>query len=183
MLWLQLCTVYLTLFSYHVTYPFQNESTLYRCLNVKELLAQKKCDIWSLSDWNTTRTLNYLFRKWTLNHLAKPPNDWILLWVHIRMLHLTVWFYHVTHTFQVESTLYIYLNVKELLGRNRSNVSSLSNSNGTQNCNHLIRKQTLNHLHKLAKWLSRVVSTYLYSAYDCVFVSYHARLSEWIHSL
>ena len=31
--------------SYHVTYVFQSESTLCSCLTVKELLAQKRCDI------------------------------------------------------------------------------------------------------------------------------------------
>ena len=29
--------------SYHITYVFQNESTLYSCLNVKELLARTPC--------------------------------------------------------------------------------------------------------------------------------------------
>ena len=44
------CTVHLTGCSYHVTYAFQSESTISSCLNVKELLAQNKHDIWSLSD-------------------------------------------------------------------------------------------------------------------------------------
>ena len=37
---------------YHVTYAFQSESTLYSCLNVKELPARNSCDIWSLSGYN-----------------------------------------------------------------------------------------------------------------------------------
>ena len=65
---------------------------------------------------------------------------------------------------------YIYLNVNELLCRNRSDISILSNSNGTRTHNHLIRKRKLNYLAKLAKWLSCFVSTYLYGAYDYVFV-------------
>ena len=32
--------------------------------------------------------------------------------------------------------------------------------------NHLVHKRTLKHLAKLAKWLSCVVSTYLYGAFD-----------------
>ena len=32
--------MHLTVCSYHVTYAFQSESTLYSCLNVKELLAR-----------------------------------------------------------------------------------------------------------------------------------------------
>ena len=41
--------------SYHVTYAFQSESTLYSCLS----------DIWSWSDCNGTRTHNHLVRKQT----------------------------------------------------------------------------------------------------------------------
>ena len=35
----------LTVCSYHVTYAFQSESTLYSCLNVKELLARSRREI------------------------------------------------------------------------------------------------------------------------------------------
>ena len=42
--------VYLTVCSCHVTCVFQSESTLYSCLNVKELLAQSRHEIWTLSD-------------------------------------------------------------------------------------------------------------------------------------
>ena len=52
---------------YHVTYAFQSESTLYSCLNVKELLTRNRCDIWCLSDNNGIRT------KWALN-------DWVFLY-------------------------------------------------------------------------------------------------------
>ena len=34
-----------TVCSYHVTYAFESESTLYSCQNVKELLAQNRCEI------------------------------------------------------------------------------------------------------------------------------------------
>ena len=63
--------VSLTVCSCHVTYAFQSESTLYSCLNVKELLAQSRCKIWSLTDCNWTGTHNHLVRKQTLNHLTK----------------------------------------------------------------------------------------------------------------
>ena len=36
---------FITLCSYHVTYVFQSESTLYSCLNVRELLARNSGDI------------------------------------------------------------------------------------------------------------------------------------------
>ena len=37
--------LFLTVCSYHVTYAFQSESTLYNCLNVKEPLAQSMREI------------------------------------------------------------------------------------------------------------------------------------------
>ena len=33
---------FLTVCSYHVTYAYQSESTLFSCLNVKELLAERQ---------------------------------------------------------------------------------------------------------------------------------------------
>ena len=59
----------------------------------------------------------------------------------------------------------------------------LIDCNGIRTHNHLFRKRTLNHLAKLAKWLSYVVSTYLYGAFDCMLLSCHVRISEWIHTL
>ena len=60
----------LSVCSYHVTYAFQSESTLYSCLNVKEFLARSRREIGSLSDCNWTRTHNHLVHKQTLNHLV-----------------------------------------------------------------------------------------------------------------
>ena len=90
---------------------------------------------------------------------------------------------HVTYAFQSESTLYICLNVKELLARSRREIWSLSDCNWTRTHNHLVHKRTLNYLAKLAKWLSCVVSTYLYGAFNCMFLSCRVRVSEWIHTL
>ena len=95
------------------------------------------------------------------------------------LLHLrAVCSYHVTHTFQRKSALYSCLNIKELLARNRRDFWSLSECNGTRTHNHLICKRTLNHLAKLAQWLSCVVSTYLNGAFDCMFLSCHVRVLE-----
>ena len=69
--WVLTCTVHLAVYSCHVTYAFQSESTLYSCLDVKELLAWSWREIWCLSDCNWKRTNNHLGFKWTLNHLAK----------------------------------------------------------------------------------------------------------------
>ena len=62
-------------------------------------------------------------------------------------------------------------------------VASLSDCNGTRTHNHLVHKQTLNHLTKLAKWLSCVVSTFLYSAFDCMLLSCHVPVPGSIHTL
>ena len=71
-LWVLVCTVYLTVCSCHVTYTFQSESTLHICLNVKELLARNRHKIW-------IPTHNHLVHKRTLNHLAKLANLSIIL--------------------------------------------------------------------------------------------------------
>ena len=96
---------------------------------------------------------------------------------------VTICSYHFTYAFQSESTPYSCLNIKELLARNRRDVWSLSDYNGTRTQNHLVRKRTFNHLAKLAKWLSCVVNTYLYGVFDCMLLSCHVRVSEWIHFL
>ena len=44
-------------------------------------------------------------------------------------------------------------------------------------------KRTVNHLTKLAKWLSYAVSTYLLLAFDCMSLSCHSRDSESIFTL
>ena len=56
-------------------------------------------------------------------------------------------------------------------------------NNNTRTHNHLFHKRTLNYLAKLVKWLSCVVSTYLYGPFDCMFLSCHVHVSEWIHTL
>ena len=178
-----ICTVHLTACSYHVTYASQSESTLYIFQNVKELRARNKRDIWSLSDCNGTRTHNYLIHKRTFNHLAKLIKrfswvvstclygafDFIFLSCHVRV---SVWIY----------TLYLP-EFQELLARKKRDIWSLSDSNVSRTHNHLICKRTLNHLAKITKWLSWVVSAYLYGAFDLIFLSCHVRVSEWMYTI
>ena len=61
----------LTVCSCHVTYAFQSNSTLYSCLSFKKLLVRSRREIWSLSDFNLTRTQNHFVRKRTLNHFTQ----------------------------------------------------------------------------------------------------------------
>ena len=95
-------------------------------------------------------------------------NGWAVLWELIYLLHLTVCFYHVTYAFYSKSTLCSCLSAKELFARRRPDIWSLSDCNLIQTHNFLVRKRTLNHLAKLAKWFGCVVSTYLYGAFECV---------------
>ena len=86
-------------------------------------------------------------------------------------------------SFKVNLYSIVCLNVKELLARSRRYIWSLSEFNGIRTHNHLVRKRTLNHLAKLAKWLSCVVSTCLHGAFDCMLLSCHVRVSNWIYTL
>ena len=111
------------------------------------------------------------------------PNDWAVSWVLICKVHLTVCSCHLTYAFQSEYTLYCCVNVKELLAPSRREIWSLSDCNWTRIQKHLVCKRTLNHLVKMNKWLSCVLSTYLYDPFDCMFLSCYIRISKWIHSL
>ena len=70
----------------------------------------------------------------------------------------TVCCYHATYMFDSEPTLCSCVNVKEVLVRNRRDVWSLSGSRGIRTHNHLVGKQTLNHLDQL--WVNGWVSVY-----------------------
>ena len=67
--------------------------------------------------------------------------------------------------------------------------TSLSDWNWPRTHNHLVYKRTINHLAKGAKWLSCVVSTYLYGAFDCILLSFHVRvwpngqMAKWLRVL
>ena len=75
-----------------------------------------------------------------------------------RIMLLTVCSCHLTYEFQSEFILDSCLNVKELLARSSREIWRLSDCNWTRTQNHLVLKRTLNHLAKLAKWLSYVNS-------------------------
>ena len=60
---------------------------------------------------------------------------------------------------------------------------SSSGSSGIRTHNNLVGKRTLNDLAKLVfKWLSCIVSTYIYGELDCMLLSCDARVSEWIYT-
>ena len=180
-LWVLICTVHLTVCCCHVTYAFQSESKLYICLNIKELFPRNRHKIWSLNDSKGTWIHKQLVCKETLNLLAKLT-EWSSWIVSTYLYGAFICSCHVTDTFQSESTLYICLNVEEL-SQNRRDIWSLSYCKGTRAHNRLVSKQTLNQLTKRTIWLSWIVSTYLYGAFDCMFFSCDVLVSEWIHTL
>ena len=183
MFWVLFCTVHFNVYSCHATYAFQSESTLYICLNVKEFLPQSRCEIWRSSDCNWTRTQNHLVLKRTLNHLAKLAK-WLscVLSSYLYSAFDSIFLSCPVRISEWIQTLYLP-ECQELLARSRREIWRWSDCNWTQTQNHLVLKRTLNHLAKLAKWLNCVLSTYLHSAFDCMFLSCHVRVSWWIHTL
>ena len=92
-----------------------------------------------------------------------------------------IWLYVIIMSrtsFRVDAHSIVCLNVNKLPARSRRHIWSLSNSNEIRTRNHLVLKQTLNHLAKLAKCLSCVESTYLYGTFDCMLLSCRVRISE-----
>ena len=69
-LWVLIYTVHLTLLSYHITYAFHREFTVYSFLNVKKFFPENKHDIWISRNCNETLIHHHLLRKVTHNHLA-----------------------------------------------------------------------------------------------------------------
>ena len=96
-----------------------------------------------------------------------------MFWVLLCMVHLTVWYCHVTYAFRTKSTLYSSPNVEESLARSSREVWNLSDCNYTRSQNHLVGNPTMNYLDTLAKWLNCVLRNYLYDAFDCVFLTCH----------
>ena len=175
--------VHLTLCSFHVTYTLQIKSTLYICLNVKEILSRKRRHIWSLSDCNGTRFHNHSLRKRT-TILPNWPNHWAVLWVLCLSFNFVFLSFHVRISEWI-CTLYFpeWQDFEELLARNKPDIWSLCYCNGISSQSQLVCKHTRNYLAKLAKWFCSVLSTYLYSALDCMSFSCHVRIPVWLYSI
>ena len=88
--------------SYHVTYAFQSESTLYSCLNVKELLAQNRRNI-----WNLRKCLSKFHVLWSLQKLYC-----LIGWLREKRLILIIQFFR-GETNQVNDTSFMLCSVDE----------------------------------------------------------------------
>ena len=147
-LWVLFFTVHLTVCSYHDRYAFQSESTLFSCVDVKELLAWRRCEIWSLRDCNETQTHNQtntqLFSQ--TGQMIELCYEYLSLWC--------IWLYVLILSrmrFRVNSHSIVAWFSRNSLLENRCRIWSLSDCNGTWTHNDLVHKRTLNHLAKLAK--------------------------------
>ena len=116
-------------------------------LNVKEILARSRHQIWSLSDSKVIRTQNHLVRKRTLNHLAKLRLQTKWLWFEF-MLSFMVFILWVERFVNKTSVNVILIFVKK-----GSDIWNLSDCNEFWTKNHLTQKETLNYLAQLVKWL------------------------------
>ena len=67
------------------------------------------------------------------------------------MRRLTACSYHVKYAFQIQSTFYSCLNVKELFPQKKHDIWYLSYCNVTRTHNHLPDKQTPNYIAQQAK--------------------------------
>ena len=119
------------------------------------------------NDSNVIRTQKHLVCKRTLDYLAKLVK-WLSCVVSTYLYGAFDCIIMSRTSFRVNPHSIVCLNVKERLARSRRNIWSISDSNVIWTYNHLVRKRTLDHLPKLVKWLSCVVSTYLYGAFDCI---------------
>ena len=155
--------------------------TLARISTNSLLKAGAKSEIWVTASGLKLRITYFVNEHLTI--WTSWPNNWAAFWVLICTVHLTISSCHVTCTFQSESTLYNFLNIKDPFAQSIGEIWSLSYCNWTRIQNHLVCKGKLNHLAKPAKWLSCALSTYLHGAFDCMFLPCHVRVSEWIHIL
>ena len=178
--------MHLTVYYYHVTYGFQSESIFFSLPEYQGILYLKQVPYLKFklqqrhshpkppkTETNTqpfteTRQLIEL----CVNTYLYGTFDCMLLSCHVRV---SEWIWN-THSI-------VCLTINKLLCRSRRNIWSLSDSNKIETHDYLVRKRTRNYLAKLTKWLSCVVRTELSSGYDCMLLSYHRQVSEWIHTL
>ena len=162
---------------------FPSESTPQSCVNVTELLARSRHKIWSLSYTNWSRSKNLLIRKRTLNYLAKLTK--------LLSCFLTTYLYGIFDCMflscQVRISKWIHtLRLRECQETPCSKQAWYLKFKWLQldsNPEPSVRKRTLNNLLKQTKLLSCVLSTYLHGPFDCMFLSCHVHISEWVHTL
>ena len=175
--------MYLPACYHYFTYALQSESILYTCINVKEPISGNRCVILSLSDKNEIWNSIHLVRKWTLNHLDRLDKYWAVLYGTF----LYCVFDCMLLSCHVSVSEWICtLCLPECQGTIFSKPGQYEKFKWHQqgyNAQPCIIKQILNHLARLARWLSFIFSTYLYGAFDCILLSCDVRFPEWIYTI
>ena len=131
------------------------------------------------SDCNCS--LGSVAEPWWASNGKSPKIVWLFnafktikhLTMALKTIFIAVCYYHITHMFQSESTLYICLNVKEVYAWNKR--IAWSDSNRIRTHNHFVCKQTLNHLAKVA--------SLAYELSACEFKSCYCSLYTWLTKL
>ena len=98
--------------SCHVTYVLQSESTLYSCLNVKELHARSRCKIWSLSDLVSVRLRTKWF--WVRVQLQSGTRLFIVLYVWRKKNFVEHWFLQTLKTATRKDSFSTYANFPKM---------------------------------------------------------------------
>ena len=184
-MWVLICKEHLNLCYYGFTYEFYSEST-------PHLLPERQGS-------PCLKQASYLKFKWERYDLNPQPlssltntqpfsqTDWMIKLCCEYLSARCIWLEVIIMSqmsFRVNPQSVVCLSVKELLDESRKEIWSLSDSNGFHTHNRFVRKRKLNQLVKLTKWLSCVVSTYLYSAFNFMLLSScHIGVSKWIHTL
>ena len=123
---------------------------------------------------------NHLVRKQMLKHLAKLTK-WLSSVLSTYLYCAFDYMFLTCHARVSEKIHTLYMpDANNVLAQSRCEIWTLNNFNWTRNQNHLVRKRTLNDLTKETKWLSCVLSTYLYGAFDCIFLLCRVRVLEWM---
>ena len=159
------------------------------------------CEICSKKfNWNTFQYVNVLLKLQQTrdilygrerNHCKNPEQITSVVYLHVVLLGMNeietatekdCMLLSCRVQVSVWTTLYNLLECQGTPCAKQAPCLTPSDINGVRTHNHLVSKRTLNHLDKLAKWLSCVVSTYLYSAFGCMLLSCHVRVPEWIYT-
>ena len=127
------------------------------CVNIKRLCARGRCHIWRKQRYLNPQS-HCTFRNTQPVNQNGEMIELCCEFLSVRCILLYVIILSCT-SLRVNPHSIVCLNTKELPAWSRCHTCSLSECNEIWTHNHLIRKRTLNHLVKLAKWLRCVVST------------------------
>ena len=173
---------YITLFETHYSNLVHSFSKHYMLrLNVY-VFDYSNCLLWHCSKGVIFSSNHYVFTKislrqlqlsltekqCTVNHMIKLQLIKCCEYLSVQWIWLYVLFISLTRFSVNAHPIVAWISRNSLF-----DTQSLSDCNRTQTHNHLDGKWKLNHLVKLTKWLSCLVSTYLYGAFIGIFLQSH----------